>query len=57
MTEDRVRRLLGNLPDGSSEIYFHPAARRDQVIQRLMPEYEHEAELATLLALSEARDR
>jgi hopanoid biosynthesis associated protein HpnK len=50
MTEHRVRGLLPNLPDGDSEIYFHPAARRDLELQRLMPEYEHEAELAALLA-------
>ena len=49
MTAERIRRLLANLPDGDSEIYFHPAARRDAVLARLMPEYEHEAELATLL--------
>jgi hopanoid biosynthesis associated protein HpnK len=49
MTHDRVRRLLENLPDGVSEIYFHPATQRDDVLIRLMPDYEHEAELATLL--------
>lgn len=49
MTTDRVQRLLANLPDGDSEIYFHPAARRDAVLDRLMPDYEHEAELEALL--------
>jgi hopanoid biosynthesis associated protein HpnK len=49
MTEQRIRRLLPNLPVGSSEIYFHPAARRDAVLDRLMPDYEHEAELSALL--------
>ena len=49
MTPDRVRRLLQHLPDGDNEIYFHPAARRDAVLDRLMPDYEHEAELAALL--------
>ncbi|HVY15924.1 MAG TPA: hopanoid biosynthesis-associated protein HpnK [Rhodopila sp.] len=49
MTTDRVRRLLDHLPDGDSEVYFHPAARRDAAIARLMPDYEHEAELAALL--------
>lgn len=53
MTEDRVRRLLANLPDGDSEIYFHPGASRDATLDRLMPHYEHEAELATLLALAD----
>lgn len=49
MTAAHIRRLLPNLPDGNSEIYFHPAARRDAVLDRLMPGYEHEAELAALL--------
>jgi hopanoid biosynthesis associated protein HpnK len=51
MTAPRVARLLENLPAGESEIYFHPAARHDPVLQCLMPDYEHEAELAALLSL------
>ncbi len=50
MTEHRLLRLLANLPDGSNEIYFHPAARRDAALAALMPDYEHEAELAALLS-------
>jgi hopanoid biosynthesis associated protein HpnK len=50
MTTERVQRLLGVLPDGVSEIYFHPATSRDATLRRLMPGYEHEAELATLLS-------
>ncbi len=49
MTTDRLRRLIEVLPDGISEIYFHPAVRRDALLRRLMPDYEHEAELAALL--------
>ena len=49
MTAERIRLLLANLPDGDSEIYFHPAAHRDAVLDRLMPTYQHEAELAVLL--------
>ncbi len=49
MTADRIRRLLENLPDGDSEIYFHPAARRDPALDRLMAAYEHEAEMQALL--------
>jgi hopanoid biosynthesis associated protein HpnK len=64
MTTDRVRRLLAVLPAGISEIYFHPATERtetghpetghaetgrDPVLRRLMPDYEHAAELAALL--------
>ncbi len=51
MTEQKLRTLLSRLPEGSSEIYFHPATHRDPELTRLMPGYEHEAELATLLAL------
>jgi hopanoid biosynthesis associated protein HpnK len=49
MTPDRLGRLLTELPDGDSEIYFHPATERDATLRRLMPDYEHEAELAALL--------
>ncbi len=48
MTTDRVRHLVRHLPHGFSEIYFHPAAGRDPLLDRLMPDYEHEAELAAL---------
>jgi hopanoid biosynthesis associated protein HpnK len=50
MTEERVLRLLPHLPHGFSEIYFHPAARRDALMRKLMPHYEHEAELAALMS-------
>jgi hopanoid biosynthesis associated protein HpnK len=50
MTTERVLRLIPNLPRGLSEIYFHPAAWRDARLARLMGDYEHEAELATLLS-------
>jgi len=49
MTLDRVRKLLKNLPDGSSEIYFHPAMRRDTELAALMPDYDHSGELQALL--------
>ncbi len=49
MTTDRVRRLLEILPTGDIELYFHPAARRDPLLDRLMPSYDHQGELATLL--------
>ncbi len=49
MTAARVIGLAAHLPSGLSEIYFHPASRRDALLTRLMPDYEHEAELATLL--------
>ncbi len=49
MTRDRLLRLIPRLPPGVSEIYFHPATARDATLDRLMPGYEHEAELAALL--------
>ena len=49
MTRDRIHALLPHLPDGHSEIYFHPAVSRDPLLCRLMPEYEHEEEFAALM--------
>ena len=48
MTTDRLVALARHLPPGLSEIYFHPAACRDALLTQLMPDYEHEAELAAL---------
>ena len=52
MTAERVRSLVPRLPDGLSEIYFHPAVHpttgRDALLDRLMPGYEHAAELDAL---------
>lgn len=50
MTEERVLRLLDRLPPGLAEIYFHPAARRDELLDALMPEYDHVGELAALVS-------
>jgi len=49
MTSERVLRLAPRIPDGLSEIYFHPASRTDAASSALMPSYRHEDELATLL--------
>ena len=49
LTAERVLRLAAVLPTGSSEIYFHPAVAADATLRRLMPGYEHAAELAALL--------
>ena len=49
MTHERVARLLEHLPDGRSEIYFHPATEQDPLLARLMPDYEPVTELAALL--------
>jgi chitin disaccharide deacetylase len=50
MTEDRVLRLLPHLPDGVSEIYFHPATERTPRLAVAMPGYRHPEELAALLS-------
>ncbi len=55
MTEDRLLRLVAHLPDGLSEIYFHPATSRDATLVALMPTYDHTGELASLLSPA-ARD-
>ncbi len=52
MTLERIRLLLTHLPPGRSEIYFHPATHRDKSLIDLMPDYEHAAELATLISLA-----
>jgi hopanoid biosynthesis associated protein HpnK len=50
MTLDVVLRILDNLPDGITELYFHPATRRCAEIDRTMPHYRHEAEYRTLMS-------
>ena len=59
MTPERVVRLAARLPDGLSEIYFHPATAKNAEINRLMPDYEHAAELDALCdpAFAEALSR
>jgi len=49
MTASRVRLLLERLPEGVTEMYFHPAVSRDEVLRRLMPDYEQAAEFAALM--------
>ncbi len=52
MTPDTTRALLKTLPPGLTEMYFHPATRRDAVLQTLMPEYEHLAEFRALMEVA-----
>ncbi len=52
MTEETVLTLLeraGRL-EGTGELYFHPASRRDPELIRAMPEYDHVGELQALLS-------
>ncbi|HVT57335.1 MAG TPA: hopanoid biosynthesis-associated protein HpnK [Thermoanaerobaculia bacterium] len=48
MCSGLVGRLLGSLPEGVTEIYFHPATARCPEIDRHMPGYRHQAELEAL---------
>jgi len=48
MVEERVLRLLPNLPEGVSEAYFHPATERSPALVAAMPDYRHTEELAAL---------
>lgn len=48
MVTERLLTLAPHLPDGLTELYFHPAAGRDNRLDTYMPDYEHEAELAAL---------
>jgi hopanoid biosynthesis associated protein HpnK len=50
MTEARVMSLLPHLPDGVSEIYFHPAVARTAALARTMPDYRHDEEFAALVS-------
>ncbi len=49
MTRDPLLRAAPHLPPGLGEIYFHPATRTEGVLQRLMPTYQHAAELTALV--------
>ncbi|HYQ92434.1 MAG TPA: hopanoid biosynthesis-associated protein HpnK, partial [Candidatus Competibacteraceae bacterium] len=48
MDEATVLRLLAQLPEGVSEMYFHPATRRCTELDLSMPGYQVEQELAAL---------
>ncbi|HYK92297.1 MAG TPA: hopanoid biosynthesis-associated protein HpnK [Acidobacteriota bacterium] len=48
MTAGVVLKFLAHLPEGVTEMYFHPATRRCPEIDRNMPEYRHEEEFKAL---------
>jgi hopanoid biosynthesis associated protein HpnK len=50
MTEARIAALIPHLPDGVSEIYFHPATSLSAKLARTMPTYRHADELAALVS-------
>jgi hopanoid biosynthesis associated protein HpnK len=50
MTEDRVLALLPHLPEGVSELYFHPASETTPALRAAMPGYRPTEELAALVS-------
>ena len=50
MVEDRILRLIARLPEGVSEIYFHPAIESSPPLVAAMPGYRHVEEFATLIS-------
>jgi hopanoid biosynthesis associated protein HpnK len=52
MTLDLLLRFFRNLPDGTTELCFHPATRRCEEIDRTMPNYRHEEEFLALTSAS-----
>jgi hopanoid biosynthesis associated protein HpnK len=48
MTEEYFLKALDIIQDGVTEIYFHPGCLPDDELQRRMPDYRHEEELAAL---------
>jgi len=50
MSAELVVRLAGELPAGVTEIYFHPATGSCAELDRQMPGYHHQAELAALIS-------
>ena len=48
MTADLVLRILKNLPEGTTELCFHPATNRSKEIDYTMPNYRHEEEFRAL---------
>jgi chitin disaccharide deacetylase len=52
MTTDLVLRVIQNLPNGITELCFHPATRRCIEIDQTMPFYRHEDEFRALTSES-----
>jgi len=45
-----VLRLLAAMPQGTSELYLHPASARTSALVDAMPGYRHMEELAALVS-------
>jgi hopanoid biosynthesis associated protein HpnK len=50
MTEAQTLALIDGLPQGVTELYFHPATSRPPELVGPMPDYRHQEELAALLS-------
>jgi hopanoid biosynthesis associated protein HpnK len=50
MREAIVLQLLQQLPEGITELYFHPAVRSCPELNRTMPDYQNETELTVLIS-------
>lgn len=50
MTQGYLLKALEGLDDGVTEIYFHPGCRPCPTLERRMPDYLHEEELAALMS-------
>src|SRR5262249_17973705 len=48
LNESLLLDLLGQLPAGITELYFHPSIRRTPQLAAMMPGYDNEAEFAAL---------
>jgi hopanoid biosynthesis associated protein HpnK len=50
MTLELVLGIIKNLPEGTTEICFHPATTRSREIDHTMPHYRHEEEFRALIS-------
>ena len=55
MRAGRVAGLVPHLPEGLSELYFHPALEQNALLQSLMPDYDQRGEFDALIS-PELRD-
>jgi len=55
MTEAYLLKILDDLKDGLTEIYFHPGILPDSEITRRMPDYRHTDELAAITSPTVSR--
>ena len=55
MTEQYLLKVLDQVGEGVTEIYFHPGRRPCEELDRWMPEYRHDEELAALTSSEVSR--